>query len=122
MNGSDELSKSIRNEIATSTSAGIYIAAISIWEVAMLATRGRINLSVPLSAWIKRALGAPGIILTELSPEIAMESCRLPGNVHGDPADRMIIATARLTNATVVTRDDRMLDYARGGYVNALKC
>ena len=71
-------------------------------------------------ALVERALGAPGTKLVELSPAIALESSHLPGTLHGDPADRMIVATARRYDALLVTRDQKLLDYGRCGFVNVI--
>jgi len=93
------------------------ISAISVWEVAMLETKARISLSRAIDEWVKAALTAPGIRLVDLSPEIALESTRLPGNPHADPADRIIIATTRVLGSTLVTCDDRILAYGKTGHV-----
>ena len=58
--------------------------------------------------------------LCPLSPEIALESCFLPGNFHGDPADRIITATARLGNLTLLTRDRKIIEYSNSGMVKAI--
>jgi PIN domain nuclease of toxin-antitoxin system len=97
--------------------SALAISAISVWEVAMLEKKGRITLSRSIDEWTKAALTAPGIRLVDLSPEIAIESTRLPGEPHGDPADRIIIATARVLGATLVTRDAQIVGYASGGHV-----
>jgi PIN domain nuclease of toxin-antitoxin system len=96
------------------------ICAISIWEVAMLERRGRLNLSGDCADWVRRALAAPGIRLLPLTPEIAVESTRLPGPAPTDPADCMIAATARLLGATLITRDKELLHYSQGGFLNAI--
>jgi PIN domain nuclease of toxin-antitoxin system len=70
--------------------------------------------------WVRLALQAPGTRLLPLEPEIAMESTRLPGSAHGDPADRMLIASTRVTGGRLATRDRRILEYAASGYVAAL--
>ncbi len=101
-------------------SGGLLVSAISVWEVAMLQTKGRISLSLSLDDWVRKGLAAPGVRLAELTPEILVESTRLPGTLHGDPADRMLIATARRLGAALVTRDAAILDYARGGYLSVL--
>lgn len=98
----------------------LLVSAISVWEVSMLQVKGRITLSLELEEWVRRGLTAPGVRLADLSPEILVESTRLPGSVHGDPADRMLIATARRTGATLVTRDAAILAYAREGYLAVL--
>jgi PIN domain nuclease of toxin-antitoxin system len=71
-------------------------------------------------AWAARALTFPGLRLTALSPSIAIESTRLPGEIHRDPADRILIATARLSAASIVTSDERILKYAKQGHVRAV--
>lgn len=93
------------------------VSAISVWEVAMLETKGRLTLSRPLDEWVSRALAAPGIRLAELTPAVALESSRLPGEPHGDPADRILLATTRILGATLVTCDDRILAYGADGHV-----
>jgi PIN domain nuclease of toxin-antitoxin system len=97
--------------------SALAVAAISVWEVAMLEKKRRITLSRSIDEWTRAALTAPGIRLVDLSPEIAIESTRLPGEPHGDPADRIIIATARVLGATLVTRDQKIVSYASGGHV-----
>lgn len=98
----------------------VMVSAISVWEVAMLDAKGRVRFSMEAGEWVRRALGAPGLRLAALSPEIAVESARLPGTAHGDPADRILIATARLAGATLVTRDGKILEYARSGHLSVL--
>lgn len=96
------------------------VAAISLWEIALLASRGRIVLGKPARLWLDEALADPGPAIEPLSPQIAVESYELPDRFHGDPADRMIVATARATGAVLMTRDRRILDYAARGHLNAL--
>ncbi len=98
----------------------IVVSAISVWEVAMLEAKGRISLSRPVDDWVRSALRAPGSRLLPLTPEIAIESTRFPGSAHGDPADRILIASARVTGGQLATRDRVILDYAEGGHVAAL--
>ncbi len=98
----------------------VLISAITVWEVAMLAAKGRITLSRPVDDWVRLALQAPGARLLALDPEIAMESTRLPGSAHGDPADRILIASARVTGGRLATRDRQILEYAASGHVAVL--
>jgi PIN domain nuclease of toxin-antitoxin system len=98
----------------------LLVSAISVWEVAMLEAKGRISLSHPVENWVRSALRAPGCRLLPLTPEIAIESTRLPASAHGDPADRILIASARIAGAQLATRDRVILDYARAGHVAAL--
>ena len=88
------------------------LSAISPWEVAKKASLGKLALSIPLEQWMSRALDAGLISVLPLTPEIAVESCRLPGEIHRDPADQIIVATARVHNLLLVTGDRRLRQYA----------
>ena len=98
----------------------LVVSAISVWEIGMLAAIRRIELSQDVRTWVGRALAFPGVRLKGLSPSIAIESTRLPGPLHCDPADRMLIATARLTGAALVTCDKRILACAKQGHVRVV--
>jgi PIN domain nuclease of toxin-antitoxin system len=98
----------------------IVISAISVWEIAQLEVARRLELSLEVRAWVGRALAFPGVRLKGLSPSIAIESTRLPGDVHRDPADRILIATARQLGAALVTCDERILGYAKKGHVRVV--
>ena len=100
--------------------SGLVVSVISVWELAMLDARGRVHLSVECSAWVNRALTAPGVRLQGITPERAIESTRLPGAIHGDPVDRLLAATARVLGATLVTRDERLLEYGGTGHIKVL--
>lgn len=113
-----ELAPSVVQAIEAASEAGaIRIAAITVWEVAMLAAKGRLRLTMEIDEWIDRALTAPGTQLVELTPEIAVDSTRLPGDAAGDPVDRILIATARRTASRLVTRDQKMLACGALGYL-----
>jgi PIN domain nuclease of toxin-antitoxin system len=117
------LSAAVVDEIEDASRRGqILVSAISVWEVAMLEAKGRITLSRPLQEWVRAALRAPGISLLEISPEIAIESTRLPGTAHGDPADRILIASARAVGGRLATCDGRLIGYAEQGHLVALDC
>jgi len=109
--------KLIDKKVSTSS---IQISAISVWEIAMLEARGRLSFPLTCSDWIHKALNAPGISLVPLSPEIAIESSRLPDDFHGDPADRIIVATARILGATLVTQDTHILNYSKKHHLRAI--
>ncbi|MFH1920296.1 MAG: type II toxin-antitoxin system VapC family toxin [Planctomycetota bacterium] len=91
---------------------GLGVSAISCWEVAKLVEKGRLKLPHALDEWMRLALGYPGLTLLPLEPEIAIESTRLPSPFHNDPADQIIVATARIHQCPVVTVDKRISDYA----------
>lgn len=98
---------------------GVLVSTISAWEVAMLDANGRVRLSMDVRRWVERGLSAPGLRLAEFSVDVAVDSARLT-EVHGDPADRILIATARRTGATLVTRDRRILEHGRDGLLAVL--
>jgi PIN domain nuclease of toxin-antitoxin system len=87
------------------------VSAISVWEVAMLVARRRIQLDRPVEQWVGIALALPGIQLAPLEPAIAVRSTKLPGEFHSDPADRMIVATALEHAVPIVTPDERIRAY-----------
>lgn len=119
--GSKELSKSIVELIDKSAREGcVYISAISIWEVATLAAKGRVSLNMPLNSWVDKALSQPGVELLPLSPDISIESAMLPDNFHGDPADRLIVASARVEHLLLLTRDEKILKYSEAGHLSAI--
>lgn len=99
---------------------GVIVSAISVWEVALLDAKGRIQLNQECNLWVRTALAAPGVILHPLNPEIAIESTRLPGEFHADPSDRILVATARYLNAPLITADSRILDYGAGKHVRTI--
>jgi PIN domain nuclease of toxin-antitoxin system len=92
------------------------VSAITPWEIALLVRKGRLKLGRDVLDWVHRALGIPGVQLAPLVPEIAVESTRLPWEAHGDPADRILVATARHLGATLVTADRALLEFARQGH------
>lgn len=98
----------------------VIVSAISVWEIAQLEAARRLELSMDVRTWVGRALAFPGVQLKGLSPSIAIESTRLPGDLHRDPADRILIATARLIGASLVTCDTALLAYAKKGHVRIL--
>lgn len=77
----------------------------------MMARRERIRLTIPPREWLAFAMEAANTRLLPLSPEIALDSCNLPGEFHKDPADRLIVATARVYDITLVTKDRKIRDY-----------
>lgn len=123
MNGEEPLrsSSALKGIEAAVRAALIRVSAISVWEVGMLEAKGRIALHLEVEEWVRQALAAPGISLAPLTPEIALASSRLPGAFHGDPADRIIAATARSLDAVLVTRDAELVSYGSQGFVAVLE-
>ncbi len=92
---------------------GVFISVISIWELAMLERAGYVDLEGGVRRWSERALAKPGITLLPLSPEIAIESVHLPSPMHKDPADRILVGSARIEGLTLVTSDKAILAFAK---------
>lgn len=112
------LSKPQLEAIQANEKTVIGISAISCWEVAKLVELNRLQLSCSLREWFEDALSYPGIRLLALTPEVALESTSLPDSFHQDPADQMIVATARLYGCPLVTSDAKILAYP---HVTAIK-
>jgi len=87
-----------------------YLSSISIWEVCKLHEKGKLKFSLPLRSWLNAAI-TKGILVKELSLDIYLESCNLPGSFHGDPADQLIVATSRLLNFKLITQDKKIINY-----------
>jgi len=87
----------------------------------MLEKRGRVALPMNVRTWVDEALSKPGIDVAPLTAEIMIESVHLPGDLHGDPADRMLVATARVLGATLLTKDDQLIRYSRQRLVRAIE-
>ncbi len=98
----------------------IFVSAITPWEIGMLASKRRIALHRDALEWVREALALPGIQLAQLSPEIAVGSNDLPFEMHPDPADRILVATARHLGATLVTADKSLLRLAKRGQFRSL--
>lgn len=96
------------------------ISAITPWEIALLVSKGRLTLGMDVMHWVRNALAVPGVTLVPLDPEIAVASTRLPFKMHPDPADRILVATARHMAATLVTADAMLLQLAKRRYFQAL--
>lgn len=98
----------------------LLVSAITPWEIGVLTSKGRIDLHQETMSWVSTALRLPGLTLAPLEPEIAVASTRLPFEMHGDPADRILVATARRLGAALVTADEALLGLAAGGHVRVM--
>lgn len=116
----NELLKSAFREHVNQTMKhhSILISPISVWEVSMLAAKKKIELDIDCLDWIERCLEIPGFELAPLTPKIAFQSTCLSNHVHGDPADRILIATAHEWRAILVTHDRKLLEYGQGQFIN----
>ena len=109
----DRLSRGQQQVIADADAeAPLLVSDISLWEVAMLHGLGRIRLSIPLREWLEKAVAPPLVRRHGISPAVAAELASLPESFHRDPADRILVATARVFGATLLTRDRRIVETA----------
>jgi PIN domain nuclease of toxin-antitoxin system len=111
VHGDDRLSQRHRTVLEQHESQALGVSVISCWEVAKLVEYGRLVLPLPVEEWFDQALSYPGTRLLDLTPRIAAESSALPGEFHRDPADQIIVATARVHCCPVLTADRKILDY-----------
>lgn len=117
----EKMAAPARQRIESAAEAGeLALSAISLWETGMLAAKGRIALEPDCMAWVDEALALTGMRIIPLTAQIAVASSFLPGGFHGDPADRIIVASAAIASATLITRDALILAYAREGHLKAL--
>lgn len=100
----------------------LHVSPISAWEIGNLVRKNRLAVTLPTARWFRQAAGKMAAATPQLSIEILSDSCDLPGSPPDDPADRIIIATAREADMTIVTRDKKILEYSRAGHVRALVC
>jgi PIN domain nuclease of toxin-antitoxin system len=112
VHGDTQLIQEYYEYIQQQESQGLGISAISCWEIAKLVERGRLMLPIPVDEWLDQALAYPGMRLLELTPRICVESTQLPGEFHRDPADQIIVATARVYDCSLVTMDSKILSYS----------
>lgn len=99
----------------------LYLSAVSVWEVARLVADGDMELGMSIDRFVREATIDGGLSLLPLTTQILIESTRLPGDIHRDPSDRLLVATAREHGLTLVTRDKPLLRYAKDGHLKARK-
>lgn len=126
-NGDPIPPKAVARIVAAGLASGIFVSPASAWEIGLLARprSGRVAMPQFLpdpKSWFARFLAGPGIRLADFTPDIAVDASWLPGDLHGDPGDRMIIATARQMRVPIVTRDSRIGAYAAAGHVEVILC
>jgi PIN domain nuclease of toxin-antitoxin system len=100
----------------------VYISPITAWEIGMLMSRQKLMSPLPPERWFQRLIEAPGVRLADMSPDLLIASSFLPGDPPRDPADRILLSTARALGYRLVTRDNGLLKYAAGGHALALAC
>ncbi|MFN8439950.1 MAG: type II toxin-antitoxin system VapC family toxin [Caldilineaceae bacterium] len=118
VDGNPRLTTEQQNYLHQHESQGLAVSVISCWEVAKLVEVGRLAFSCPVQEWIDQALDYPGIQLLELTPRIAVESTQLPGTFHRDPADQIIVATARVLSLPLFSFDEKIDNYPHVNHVS----
>jgi PIN domain nuclease of toxin-antitoxin system len=98
-------------EIIRRNRKNLCISIISCWEISMLVAKQRLDLGAPAAEWFANVIAESGIRILNLTPEIAADAYTLPGKFHDDPADRMIVATARNMDCLLLTEDKKILQY-----------
>ncbi len=111
VHGNAQLPNAHHAYLQTHEAQGLGVSIISCWEVAKLVENNRLKLPCSVADWLDQALAYPGIRLLDLTTRIVLESTQLPGTFHRDPADQMIVASARVHNCPLMTVDARILAY-----------
>lgn len=104
---------------------GVFVSPVSAWEIGLLDRRGRttgLQFLPDAKSWFGRLMSAPSIRPAPFTPEIAIDASALPEPLHGDPADRLLISTARHMGIPIVTRDTKIIAYDALGCVGVIAC
>jgi PIN domain nuclease of toxin-antitoxin system len=120
----DTIAARAQDEIAQALGRNdaVYVSPITAWEIGLLAARGRISLRLNPLRWFDKLMRAPGLALATLEVDVLVASSFLPDCDLRDPADRIIVATAREYDYRIVTRDRIILAYAERGLCRAIPC
>ena len=112
--------------VAAAQTGGVLVSSVSAWELGLLARpragAPRLRLAPTPEAWFETLLAQGGFTEAPLTIDIALAASRLPGDFHHDPADRLLVATARELDIPLVTRDRRILDYGEAGHLRTIPC
>jgi PIN domain nuclease of toxin-antitoxin system len=113
--------------LAVAAEGGLYVSPISAWEIGMLSRPRPSHAVLPqflpdAKTWFADLVKKPGVRVAPLTTDIAIDASHLPGVVHNDPADRLLIATARNMRLSIVTRDAKIIAYGAEGHLNVIAC
>jgi len=118
----EKLSQNLKHKISIAQQdSSLIISSISLWEIAMLASKKRINIYEPIDAFLQSITDINGLKVVDISAQVTAQSVLLMDDFHGDPADRIIVATTRINSATLVTKDQKILDWAKLGHIKFLE-
>ncbi len=119
--GNERLGLEARRMVQQTASQGeAMVSTITLWEIAMLARRRRLPLRQPVQDWLDDLCARSRLVIVEVSKDIAIAAGMLADDIHGDPADRIIMATARQQDCPLLTADRAILAYGSSGHVQAL--
>ncbi len=120
----DELTPKTEKALTDAYVAGTttYVSPITALEIGTMARKRRLKSPLQPGKWFATLIGQPGMAIAPMPAELLIESALLPGNIHNDPYDRIIAATAREYGYTVITSDRALLDYGEDGYLSVLEC
>lgn len=112
VNGDKQLSAKAKKTIESELPGGeVFVSAISAWEIAMLVAKGRLALTMDIDEWLETVASIEGVSFVPVKTDVAVQSVRLPGEFHPDPADRIIVALARHYSVSLVTADTKIRSY-----------
>jgi PIN domain nuclease of toxin-antitoxin system len=101
---------------------GVHVSPMTAWEIATLAAKSRLQLSLAPEVWFDALLELAGVRLAAMPPGVLIASASLPGQPPKDPVDRIIAATGRAFGYAVITRNGELMRYARDGHLDAIEC
>jgi len=112
INADPSLPTAVLAKMREAEAEGFVLSAISCWEVAQKVSAGRLDIGGPLRPWMEKALSTPHIHVEPVSAEIGVDAATLPGEFHKDPADRLIVATARALDCPLLSLDEKVAAYS----------
>ena len=114
INGTPDLKPTAVSAIEAARNSGqVFVSVISVWEIALLVRKQRLALPLGVQRWVQQAFLLPGVQLLPFTPEIAIESVDLPDSLNRDPSDRILVASARIEQLRLVTRDKDIIRFAK---------
>ncbi len=118
VHGDAQITETQKKVILDNETNIIGVSAISLWEIAKLVKVKRLSLPITPEEWFEKALKYPGIEVLPITPAVAIKSANLPGDFHEDPADQIIVATARVFDCPLVTSDEKIIHYSHVKTIN----